>query len=63
MNSKDVQETYPRDFLDALTDAVSVIGDEFDLETPEGWVVFLFNAVNEAGYCFANKETVAKLLC
>lgn len=60
MNTKEIQKIYPREFLDALTDAVGVIGDEFELDTPENWVIFLFDAVNEAGYCFANKETIAR---
>jgi len=60
MIAKEIEEIYPREFLDALTDAVATMGDEYDLDTPENWVVFLFDAVNEAGYCFANKETIAR---
>lgn len=60
MTAKEIEENYPREFLDALTDAVAIIGEEFELDAPENWVVFLFDAVNEASYCFANKETVAR---
>lgn len=60
MTPKEFENSHPRELLDILTLAVEMIGETYESETPEHWVYHLFVMIDRKGYCFANKETVAR---
>lgn len=62
MTPKEFERSHPRDLLDTLTLALEMTADSYDRETPEYWAWFLFVQIDKAGYCFAKKETIARMM-